>query len=160
MQAPSVTPDDVKAIVTLTSVSPTVVDGRGTTRIAGTVTAPTSGPLVGTSIDVFLGSRPMTVRGDIDRWVKGTGKASGRLVGEVAEPPSEGPSGQTVPFAIDLEEWRVQTGDAFAALPIAIEVYQRGASTPVGTTRTFLAWNSRVEFVPLQLAVAIPVTKS
>lgn len=158
MQAPSVTPDDVKAIVTLTSVSPTVVDGRGTTRIAGTVTAPTSGPLVGTSIDVFLGSRPMTVRGDIDRWVKGTGKASGRLVGEVAEPPSEVPSGQTVPFAIDLEEWRVQTGDAFAALPIAIEVYQRGASTPVGTTRTFLAWNSRVEFVPLQLAVAIPVT--
>ena len=155
---PSVTPDDEKAIVTLTSVSPTVVDGRGTTRIAGMVTAPTSGPLVGTSIDVVLSSRPMTLRGDIDGWVKGTGKVSGRLVGEVAEPPSEVPAGQTVPFAIDLEERRVQTGDAFAALPIAIEVYQRGASTPVGTTRTFLAWNSRVEFVPLQLAVAIPVT--
>ncbi|HEX5970025.1 MAG TPA: DUF6049 family protein [Intrasporangium sp.] len=157
-QGTSVTPDDVKAIVTLTSVSPTVVDGRGETRITGTVTAPTSGPLVGTSIDVVLGSRPMTVRGDIDRWVKGTGKASGQLVAELAEPLPEVPAGQTEPFVIDLEERRVQTGDAFAALPIAIEVYQRGASTPIGATRTFLAWNSRVEFVPLQMALAIPVT--
>ena len=154
----SVTPDDARAIVTLTTVSPTIVDGRGETRIAGTVTAPTSGPLVGTSIDVVLASRPMTVRGDIDRWVKGTGKASGQHVAELAAPLPEVPAGQTVPFVIDLEERRVQTSDAFAALPIAIEVYQRGASTPIGTTRTFLAWNSRVEFVPLQLALAIPVT--
>jgi hypothetical protein len=155
---PSVTPDDEKAIVTLTSVSPTIVDGRGETRINGTVTAPTTGPLVGTSIDVVLGSRTMTVRGDIDRWVKGTGKAAGQQVAELTEPLPEVPAGQTVPFAIDLEEQRVQTSDAFAALPIALEVYQRGASTPIGTTRTFLAWNSRVEFVPLQVALAIPVT--
>ncbi|WP_353509067.1 DUF6049 family protein [Intrasporangium sp.] len=154
----SVTPDTEKAIVTLTSVSPTVMDGRGETRIAGTLTAPTSGPLVGTTIDVVLGSRPLTVRGDIDRWVKGTGKASGERVAELAKPLPEVAAGQTVPFAIDLEERRVRTDAAFAALPISIEAYQRGASTPVGMTRTFLAWNSRVEFVPLQLAVAIPVT--
>ncbi|HET6666676.1 MAG TPA: DUF6049 family protein [Intrasporangium sp.] len=152
------TPDDEKAIVTLTSVSPTVADGRGETRIAATLTAPTSGPLVGTTIHVVLGSQPMTVRGDIDRWAKGTGKASGLQVAELAEPLPEVPAGQTVPVAIDLEERRVQTSDAIAALPIAIEVYQRGASTPIGTTRTFLAWNSRVEFVPLQMALAVPVT--
>ncbi|MDV3219956.1 DUF6049 family protein [Intrasporangium sp.] len=158
VQGPLVTPDDDRAILTLTEVSPTVLDGRGETRITGSLTAPTSGPLVGARIEVVLGSRSLTVRGDIDRWAKGTGKATGRVVVETDAEPSEVPAGQTVPFSIDLEEWRVGTDAAFAALPIALEVYERGASTPIGTTRTFLSWNSRVEFVPLQIALAVPVT--
>jgi hypothetical protein len=157
-QRPVVAPDDERAIITLTEVSPTVLDGRGETRIAGTVTAPTSGPLVGARVDVVLGTRSMIVRTDIDRWAKETGKASGRLVGGTRTTLPEVPAGQTAPFTVDLEEWRVASDDAFAALPISVEVYQRGASTPVGMTRTFIAWNSRVEFAPLQIALAIPVT--
>ncbi|GAA6525630.1 DUF6049 family protein [Intrasporangium sp. DVR] len=156
--APAITPDDERALITLTGVSPTVLDGQGETRITGTVTAPTSGPLVGAHVDVVLGSRAMTVRADIDRWVKEDGKADGRTAAQTAKPLPEVPAGRTTAFSIDLEEWQVSTSAAFAALPVAIEVYQRGASTPIGTTRTFLAWNSRVEFAPLQIALAVPVT--
>jgi len=156
--APTVEADDERALITLTGVSPTVLDGRGDTRITGTVTAPTSGPLVGARVDLVLGSRPLTVRTDIDRWVKDRGPASGRIAAQTPQPLPEVPAGQTAPFTVDLEEWRVATDGAFAALPVAVEVYQRGASTPIGTTRTFLAWNTRVEFEPLQIALAVPVT--
>lgn len=153
---PTVTPDDDRAIITLTRVSPTVLDGRGDVRIAGTVTAPTSGPLVGNRIDVVLGAAPLTVRDDLERWAKGAGHANGRVVATGTTP--EVAAGQSVPFSIDVAESEVATGAAFAALPISLEAYQRGGTTPAGVTRTFLAWNSRIEFEPLQIAMAVPVT--
>lgn len=158
---PRVAAADDEAVITLTAVTPTVLDGTGRTRVTGSVTAPASGPLVGAEIRLVLGSQPLTVRTDIDRWVKQHGAAEGRTVARTAKPLPEVPAAQTAPFTIDLEEWQVAGAvgsGAFAAVPVAIEAYQRGATTPIGAVRTFLAWQSRVEFEPLQIALAIPVT--
>ena len=53
---------------------------------------------------------------------------------------------------------RLRSADAFAALPISVEVVQQGATEPTGRTRTFVAWNGRKEYVPLKVATVLPLT--
>ena len=61
-------------------------------------------------------------------------------------------------FSVVVPADELRTPEAFAVLPISIEVVQEGASASIGMTRTFLAWNSRKEFEPIQVATLMPVT--
>ncbi|EWT01012.1 hypothetical protein N865_11885 [Intrasporangium oryzae NRRL B-24470] len=153
---PKVVPDANRAIITLTAVTPTVVAPGDEVVIRGTLTAPASGPLTGPSLRVVLGTADLTQRAAIDAWSRGTTAAAGREL--VSTPVGSVAAGQTKPFTVTLPAGKVRSTEAFAPLPISIEVDQEGATVPTGVTRTFLAWQQRKEYVPLQLAAVLPVT--
>jgi hypothetical protein len=153
---PAVTPAKDVAVIVLNSMSPTVVRAGTDVTVTGTVTAPLTGPLSGPRLRVVLGDMTINQKAALDAWASGRTPTVGSMVASVGLPAV--PAGQSVPFALTLAWQDLYTRAPFAALPIAIEVVQQGASEPVGAIRTFLAWNNRKEYVPLQIATVLPLT--
>ncbi|TQM55138.1 hypothetical protein FBY41_4466 [Humibacillus xanthopallidus] len=153
---PAVKPDRTRALVTLTKVTPTVVAPGTDVTVTGVVTAPLTGPLTAPTVQVRLGSRDITTRPALDDWASGRTTNSGRRVAETTL--ADIAAGDEAPFSVVVPAAELRNPDAFAALPISVEVVQQGASAAIGMTRTFLAWNSRKEFEPIQVATLMPVT--
>ena len=153
---PVVKPDRTRALVTLTRVAPTVVGPGTDVTVSGVVTAPLGGPLTAPTVQVRLGASDVTTRTALDDWASGRTTSSGRRVGETTLPDVA--AGSEASFTVVVPAAELRTPQAFAVLPISVEVVQQGASRPVGMTRTFLAWNSRKEFEPIQVATLMPVT--
>jgi len=153
---PVVKPDRTRALVTLTRVAPTVVGPGTDVTVSGVVTAPLGGSLTAPTVQVRLGASDVTTRTALDDWASGRTTSSGRRVGETTLPDVA--AGSEASFTIVVPAAELRTPQAFAVLPISVEVVQQGASRPVGMTRTFLAWNSRKEFEPIQVATLMPVT--
>jgi hypothetical protein len=153
---PVATPDRTRALVTLTQVTPTVVKPGSDVTITGIVTAPLSGKLSAPMVQVRLGTRDITTRTALDDWASSRTTSSGRRVAETGLATVA--AGAERPFTVDVPAAELRTPEAFAVLPISVEVVQEGASVPIGMTRTFLAWNSRKEFEPIQVATLMPVT--
>lgn len=153
---PTISPATDRALITLTSLSPSVVTPGDEVTLTGTVTAPTTGPLSGPRLRVVQGDAQLTQRSDVDSWARGQTAVSGRELTSVALPTVA--AGQTAPFRATVGPRAVRSDEPFAALPISIEVVQQSATMPIGVTRSFLAWHVRKEYEKLELATLIPVT--
>lgn len=152
----TISPATDRALITLTSLSPSVVTPGDEVTLTGTVTAPTTGPLSSPRLRVLQGDAELTARSDIDSWARGQTAARGRELTSVALPTVA--AGQTAPFRATVGPRAVRSDEPFAALPISIEVVQQSATIPIGVTRSFLAWHVRKEYEKLELATLIPVT--
>ena len=153
---PRVTPVADRAVVTLTTLTPTVVAPGAAVTVIGTVTAPTTGPLTSPRVRLVQGDAPLVQRAQIDSWAAGSTAAAGPQLGSVTLPTVA--ASQTEPFTLSLPGGAVSSPKPFAALPVSIEVMQASASEPVGVARTFLAWNARKEYEKLQVATVLPIT--
>ncbi len=153
---PAVVPAKDVAVIVLDTLSPAVVGPGKDVTITGTVTAPLTGPLSGPEIRVVRGDVTVNQRAALDSWASGRTDTSGPTVGTT--PLATVAAGQTRPFTAAVPWERLRSDDAFAALPISVEVVQQGASEPTGMVRTFIAWNPRKEYVPLKVATVLPVT--
>ncbi|MBB2987247.1 DUF6049 family protein [Terracoccus luteus] len=153
---PAATPDPTRAVVTLRTVTPAVVAPGDTVTVAGTVTAPSSGPLTGATVRVVLDRQRLDERAQVATWAASTDPSDGRTVGtvDIADIPA---SGRTT-FTLTTDAGAVRSDRVFAALPVSVEVVQEGASTPVGVTHSFLSWHVRKEYDRLQVATAVPLT--
>ncbi|WP_404389978.1 DUF6049 family protein [Humibacillus xanthopallidus] len=153
---PAITPDPTRALVTLTQVAPAVVKASTDVTITGVVTAPLTGPLSSPTVQVRLGRADIATRTALDAWASGRTATSGPTVARATL--ATVPAGTERSFSVVVPADELRSPDAFAALPLSIEVVQEGASASIGMTRTFLAWNSRKEFEPIQVATMLPVT--
>lgn len=153
---PSVTPARDVALIVLQTMTPTVVRAGTDVTITGTVTAPLTGPLSSPQLRVVRGDVTIIKRDALDDWASGRTKTSGPTVSTTALPTVA--AGQTRSFTTTVPWERLRSDEPFAALPVSVEVVQEGASEPTGKTRTFVAWNSRKEYVPLSVATVLPVT--
>jgi hypothetical protein len=153
---PRVTPSRDRAVVVLDTLTPGVVRAGTDVRITGSVTAPLTGPLTGPTVRVVRGDVTVNQRTALDDWASGRTPADGPTVATRTLPDVA--SGTTRTFSITLPSAKLYDRAAFAALPIAVEVVQDGASEAAGSARTFLAWNNRKEYVPLRLATVLPLT--
>ncbi|MGO4661495.1 DUF6049 family protein [Terrabacter sp. 2TAF16] len=152
----AVVPAKDVAVVVLDTLTPAVVGPGKDVTITGTVTAPLTGPLSGPEVRVVRGDVAVNQRSALDDWATGRTETSGRTVDTTSLATVA--AGQTQPFTATVPWERLRSDDAFAALPISVEVVQEGASEPTGMTRTFIAWNGRKEYVPLKVATVLPVT--
>jgi hypothetical protein len=153
---PSVTPAKDVAVIVLRTMTPAVVRPGTDVTITGTVTAPLTGPLSSPELRVVRGGGTIIKRDALDDWASGRSETSGDTVATTALPTVA--AGQTRAFRTTVPWERLRSDDPFAALPVSVEVVQEGASEPTGKTRTFVAWNSRKEYVPLEVATLLPVT--
>ncbi|WP_147431614.1 DUF6049 family protein [Terracoccus luteus] len=153
---PAATPDPTRAVVTLRTVTPAVVAPGDTVTVAGTVTAPSSGPLTGATVRVVVDRQRLDERAQVATWAASTDPSDGRTVGtvDIADVPA---SGRTT-FTLTMDAGAVRSDRVFAALPVSVEVVQEGASTPVGVTHSFFSWHVRKEYDRLQVATAVPLT--
>jgi hypothetical protein len=154
--APTVTPARDRAIITLTDVDPIVVAPGETVTIRGVVTAPTVGALLGATLRVVHGGARLDRREAVEVWAKETDPAAGSTV-TVEDLPTVD-AGQSKDFTVTFPAARIASPEAFAAVPLSLEVTPKGAAQPAGVTRTFLSWQSRKEYVPLEIATVLPVT--
>lgn len=154
--APTVTPARDRAIITLTDVDPIVVGPGQKVTIHGVVTAPTVGALLGARLRVVHGSAPLDRREAVEAWAKETDAAAGTTV-TVEDVPTVD-AGQSQAFTVTFPSSGIASAKAFAAVPLSLEVTPKGATQPAGVTRTFLSWQSRKEYVPLEVATVLPVT--
>lgn len=153
---PAVVPAKDVAVIVLDTLSPAVVGPGKDVTITGTVTAPLTGPLSGPEVRVVRGDVTVNQRSALDDWASGRTDTSGRTVDTTSIATVA--AGQTRAFTATVPWERLRSDEAFAALPISVEVVQEGASEPTGMTRTFIAWNGRKEYVPLKVATVVPVT--
>ncbi|WP_347349976.1 DUF6049 family protein [Intrasporangium sp.] len=153
---PHVTPGPDRALVTVTDVSPFVTGPGTTVTITGTVTAPRDRALRGARLRVVRGPSGLTRHDAVAAWARQTGPARGSTVARAGLPTVEA-AGSTG-FSVQVPSGRVGSSLPFAAIPISIEVVPREAGGPVGVLRTFLAWQARKEYVPLEIATVLPVT--
>jgi hypothetical protein len=153
---PVVTPARDVALVVLDSMSPAVVRPGTDVKIRGSVTAPLTGPLSGPQVQVVRSDVVVNQRATLDAWASGRTRTSGTTIDTTSLPTVA--AGQTRAFTATIPWQQLRSDDAFAAVPIAVEVVQQGASQPTGTTRTFIAWNGRKEYVPLKVATVLPLT--
>ncbi len=153
---PVATPARDRALITLTSVDPVVVGPGKTVKVKGVVTAPAVGALLGATMRVIEGTAALDRRGEVADWAAQTGPARGRVVATTRLPTVN--AGQSTTFTLDFPASRVARSAPFAAIPISVEVTAQDAPQPSGVLRTFLNWQSRKEYVPLEIATVLPVT--
>ncbi|WP_281289312.1 DUF6049 family protein [Terrabacter aerolatus] len=153
---PSVTAAKDVAVIVLGTLTPAVVSPGKDVTITGTVTAPLTGPLSSPQLRVVRGEVRVDQRTALDDWASGRTQGPGRTV-DVTPLPTVA-AGQSRPFTATVPWRELRSEAAFAAVPISVEVVQQGATEPTGRTRTFVAWNGRKEYVPIQVATVLPVT--
>lgn len=153
---PTVVPAKNTAVIVLQTMTPAVVKPGTDVSVTGTVTAPSDGPLSAPEVRIIRGEVPVRQTDALDDWAAGRTRAVGRTVSTTKLPTV--PAGHTQAFSATVPWDRLRSPAAFAALPIAVDVFQQGATEPTGSTRTFVAWNSRKEYVPLDVATVLPVT--
>ena len=150
------TPARDVAVVVLDSMTPSVVGPGTDVTVKGSVTAPLTGPLSAPQVRVVRGDVVIDQRAALDGWASGRTRTSGPTVSTTTLPTVA--AGQSHPFTATIPWEVLRSDDAFAAVPLSVEVVQQGASEPTGTTRTFVAWNGRKEYVPIKVATLVPVT--
>jgi hypothetical protein len=153
---PAVTPAKDVAIIVLSTLTPAVVGPGKDVTVTGTVTAPLTGPLSSPELRVVRGAVKVDQRTALDSWASGRTQTAGRTVGTTALPTVA--AGQSRAFTATVPWEGLRSDEAFAAVPISVQVVQEGATEPTGETRTFVAWNGRKEYVPLTVATVMPVT--
>ncbi len=154
--APAVTPQADRVVIVPDSVTPTVVNRSTPIEVRGTVTARTDVPLSGARVRLVTEPTSLRQRGSVEAWAGSRRAARGTVVAEAALPPVA--AGQTTTFTLSVPAGRITSSEVFAALPVSLEVVPSAGAVPSGVTHTFLAWQSRKEYVPLRVATLLPLT--
>lgn len=153
---PRVVPAADRVLVVPAVVTPTVVNRSTPVRVSGTVTARTGTPLSGARIRAVTEPTELTERPDVAVWAGTRTPARGSVVAETVLPPVA--AGQTTSFTLTIPAGKIRSSRVFAALPISLEVVPAPGAAPTGVTHTFVAWQSRKEFLPIRVATLVPLT--
>ncbi|MGA8047877.1 MAG: DUF6049 family protein [Dermatophilaceae bacterium] len=136
-----------------TGPSPTSPSTSGTSPSAPEATQPTVA-----TVQLRLGERTPRTSEQVDAWLAAPGASGGTVIAGAAVAAGADPEAERIPFAVtlgDVEEW---ARDAYGILPVSLEVTLPGASEPAGVLRTFLPYEVRKEYEPLQVLLVAPVT--
>lgn len=153
---PRVVPVADRVLVVPSLVTPTVVNRSTPVTVSGSVTARVGTPLSGARIRAVAAPTNLTQRPDVAAWAGTRTPARGSVVAETALPAVA--AGQTTSFTLTIPAGRIRSSEAFAALPISLEVVPSPGAAPSGVTHTFLAWQGRKEYLPIRVAMLVPLT--
>lgn len=139
----------------LDSIAPVVATPTSGLTITGRIVAPPGGTITNPAVRLVLGptSGPVTETG-LERWSSATGPAPGRILSRATVTGSAVP-GRDLAFSLIVSAADFSSPRAYAALPIAVEV-RYGSTTEV--VRTFVMWQRRKEYVPIELAWIVRLT--
>ena len=121
-------------------------------------TAPPAAPSPVATVELRLGDRTPRTSEEVDAWLTEPGASRGTVIASAPVTAGSDPDAERVPFAVtlgDVEEW---ASDAYGILPVSLEVTVPGATEPAGALRTFLPYEVRKEYEPLQVLLVAPVT--
>ncbi|KAB7745519.1 hypothetical protein GA707_06265 [Nostocoides sp. F2B08] len=118
---------------------------------------PASEPPVAT-VEVRLGGQIPRTSEEVDAWLTAPGPSGGTLIASSPVAAGTDPGAESIPFDVtidDVEEW---VSDAYGILPVSLEVVTAGDSEPAGVLRTYVPYEVRKEYEPLQVMLVVPVT--
>jgi hypothetical protein len=141
--------------------SPTPADGSTATPTPSPTSPGTEPPVTSPTVatlELRLGSRPPRTAEEVDAWLTASGPSDGTVVASAAVTAGADPESERVPFTLtlaDVEEW---ASAAYGILPVSLEVRLPNATEPTGVLRTFLPYEVRKEYEPLQVTLVEPIT--
>ncbi|MEO8829130.1 DUF6049 family protein [Lapillicoccus sp.] len=149
--------DPGTSVLTLTSLSPAVIRPGDALTVTGTVTARTSA-LTAPLVRLVVSGTPIVSRPDVTAWATSTAFLAGTEVGrtQLGAPVAVG---QSVPFTVSVPAGTLSLTRAWGSIPLALQVRDTASNTSE-VLRTFVGWQRRVEYVPISVAVVVPVTLS
>ncbi|MDO5503459.1 MAG: hypothetical protein Q4G67_09835, partial [Actinomycetia bacterium] len=109
-------------------------------------------------VDVRLDARGLRSEDDIAGWISSSQPATGRVLGSTQIDAGTGVGLEVLPFSVPVSLTVLDVGRVYGVLPISVEVRVPGAAAPVASVHTFLGYQIRKEYVPLELSWAIPFT--
>lgn len=138
--------------LTLTSVSPAVVQSGQDLVVTGSLRNGTTSPLARPTVRVVLGDTPVErSRERVQEWASATGPARGTVVGQARLGGTVAP-GASSGFRVVVKKLASRaTGSTYGALPISVE----SGGTSV---RTFAGYQRLKQYQPLSVAWAVPLT--
>ena len=136
--------------ISLSSVSPAIAGPGQSVTVAGTVTNRGSSAVPRPVARVVLGSQPLAVREDVDRWAAASGPAQGREVGRSSLGTSIAP-GATAPFRVQVDGAAGLREPTYGALPLSVEVGDT-------SLRTFAGYQRLKQYQPMRLGWVVPLT--
>ena len=136
--------------ISLSSVSPAIARPGQDVTVAGTVTNRGSSAVPRPVARVVLGSQPLAVREDVDRWAAASGPAQGREVGRSSLGASIAP-GDTAAFRVQVKDAAGLRQPTYGALPLSVEVGDT-------SLRTFAGYQRLKQYQPLRLGWVVPLT--
>lgn len=151
---------DVAALgIDLSAAAPTApppTADPGTSDAASTGSPPALEPVV--SVDVRLGGVDLDSHADVSDWVEADTPATGAVLGTADIVTAPDPTVDRIPFAVTIEDVQDRVRTAYGVIPVSVEVRLPGSSGPAAVRHTFLGYQERKEYVPLQLSWLVPFT--
>ena len=124
-------------------------------------TPPDDSPVVAT-VELLVGGSPPRTGEEVAEWLTAADAASasdrGDLVTATAVTAGPDPAAERIPFTLvldDVEDW---ASAAYGILPVSIDVTRAGESEPAGVLRSFIPYQVRKEYEPLQVTLVAPLT--
>lgn len=108
------------------------------------------------TMEVRLGPEPPTQRSDVAEWVEDTSPSEGRVLATAQVVTAPDPTVDRIPFSVTIEDLGPPT--AYGVLPVSVEVSLPSAAQPAAVVHTFLPFQVRKEYEPLDLAWVVPLT--
>jgi hypothetical protein len=147
---PAVPAADTRLEITLSTVSPGIARPGQRVTITGTISNRGTTAVPRPTVQAVLGSDPLAMRRDVQRWAEAGGPAQGTVVGRQQLSAGLAPGG-TAAFRVDIRGAAGLRTAAYGALPLSIEV--GGTSL-----RTFVGYQRQKQYQPLRVAWAVPLT--
>ncbi|MFC8502947.1 DUF6049 family protein [Pedococcus sp. NPDC057267] len=146
------TADPGSTDLTLTSVSPAVVQPGQDLVVTGSLRNGTSSPLPRPTVQVVLGDTPVEQsRERVQEWASATGPARGTVVGQTRLGGTLAP-GASSGFRVVVSKLASRaTGSTYGALPLSVE-------SGSASVRTFAGYQRLKQYQPLSVAWAVPLT--
>ena len=120
------------------------------------VTPPAQPPVA--TVEVRLGPRAPEQRADVTEWAGGTEASPGRVLASADVVTAPDPTVERVPFSVTVADLPLPARTAYGVVPVSVEVRLPGAGEPAAVLRTFLGFQVRKEYEPLELALVVPFT--
>lgn len=147
---------DLSAAAPTLPATPTATPGTGGEDAPSDVSPPALEPVV--SVDVRLGSVALTSHAAVSDWVAGQAPATGPVLGTADIVAAPDPSVDRLPFTVTVGGLGEHVRTAYGVVAVSVEIRSPGAAEPVAVRHTFLGYQERKEYVPLQLSWLVPFT--
>lgn len=110
------------------------------------------------TVELRLGARTPRTSEQVDAWLTAPGASRGTVIASASVAAGADPQAESIPFAVTLDDVAEWASDTYGILPISVEVTVPGVAEPAGVLRTFLPYEVRKEYEPLQVMLVVPVT--
>ncbi len=155
-------PPVVSAQLTLSEMSPELLQSGGQLKLVGKLTNETGAELTALQFRVRAVGARLGTRGEVARWLDGLDIREGSPVGNAQRIPQAVPAAGVANFSLTVSAASLGLpGPDFGTYPIAVEALARvGAegTTRVGWLRTTIAAQRIKAYVPQEIAWLIPIT--